>query len=50
VDVTKALAAGMDDFYPKPVKVPDLVKHLEGKWVCLTAEELEQAKDACMNG
>ncbi len=38
-DVAKALAAGMNDFYPKPVKIPSLLKHLEGKWVQLNAEE-----------
>jgi CheY-like chemotaxis protein len=33
--VAKAYAAGMDDFYAKPVKIPDLIKHLEGKFLSL---------------
>ncbi len=39
-DVAKALAAGMDDFYPKPVKIPDLLKYLHGKWEHLAQKEV----------
>jgi CheY-like chemotaxis protein len=39
-DVAKAYAAGMDDFYAKPVKIPDLIKHLDGKFLQLYEDEL----------
>lgn len=38
-DVAKAYAAGMDNFFPKPVKIQDLIQHLDGKWVELDDHE-----------
>uniref|UniRef100_A0A7S0I271 Uncharacterized protein n=1 Tax=Hanusia phi TaxID=3032 RepID=A0A7S0I271_9CRYP len=34
-DVNKCMGAGMSDFFPKPVKIPALLKHLEGKFMNL---------------
>ena len=33
--VSKMMAAGMDDFFPKPVDMKALLKHLDGKFVQL---------------
>ena len=32
-DVAKTFEVGFDFFYPKPIKVPDLLKHLDGKYM-----------------
>ncbi len=39
-DVAKAYGAGMDDFFPKPVKVPDLIKHLQDKFLTMYPDEM----------
>ncbi len=39
-DVAKAYAAGMNDFFAKPVKVPDLIKHLQGKFLTMYPDEM----------
>lgn len=33
IDVTKAMDAGMDDFFPKPVKIAQLLAFLDGKFM-----------------
>lgn len=33
VDVAKTFDVGMNFFYPKPIKVPDLLRQLEGKYM-----------------
>jgi len=32
-DVAKTFEVGMNFFYPKPIKVPALLKHLDGKYM-----------------